>query len=89
MSIHILGSVSCSDKQDNATIYFDPNCKTYPVLIYDSEITTTVLPEISVSQATVPCILQMQQSNIPGGGNGIFTKYGIPEGFIFGPYIVN
>lgn len=59
------------------------------VLIYDSEITTDMLSDVTVAKATIPCILKLQQSQIPDAGNGIFTKCGIPKGYIFGPYKVN
>ena len=43
--------------------------------------------DLSAAVASVPEVLKIDQSSIPGAGLGVFSKFLIPKGVRFGPYI--
>lgn len=91
-SKHILpfvGHATCNDASENSTILYDDECQTQPLYIYDRIVTPELLSSMTHAEATLPCFVKLAPSTIPKANRGIFaTKYKIPKGLIFGPYLV-
>lgn len=78
----------CNESINNNSLSYHPDCQTNPVLIYDDEVTDEKLKTMPVAAATMPCNLELKISSIPNAGRGVFAKYKIPQGWVFGPYRV-
>lgn len=86
----VKGHATCNNSSNNVDIFYDSNCRTHPVFVYDRIVTPELRSKMTYAEATIPCFLKLAESRIPNAHRGIFTtKYKIPKGLVFGPYYVH
>lgn len=79
---------TCPNKIDQIASFklVQEKCRTFPVYIQDSEVDDEKLKFTTRAKVTVPCFLELKESQIPNAGLGIFTRLQLPPGILFGPY---
>ncbi|CAO4387770.1 unnamed protein product [Caenorhabditis nigoni] len=67
--------------------YYEPFCREHPLFhYYEKNPTNEESTTLTAAEKTLPRVLSIRSSKLPGAGNGVFSKIFIPSGVVFGPY---